>query len=1090
MPVSRRMFVVALVFVCSVVSVLAQTVTGTLQGTVTGPDGAPLPGVTVTVRNLDTGTERNTVTNERGFYSAPFLPIGRYRVTASLEGLGSATREDVDVSLNQTTVQNVVLRSAISETLTVTGEAVHIDQTDGEIKGTLTADQIMAKPVANQASFLALADVFPGFQENPSAGQNNPTLSSGSSINFNGTGTRGATFQIDGVSNDDASENQHRQGISLAAIKQFQVITNNFSAEFGRGYGAVVLVETKSGTNAVDGELHEYHTDQKLTDKSYFARTSPKPVFHRDEWGGVAGFPIVRDSMFGFVSYDRTHRIGQLSYARDMFLPGELSAPFLTRNNDTPENRAFLNRVLGLFPVNPPNNDARSNRTYATVIDSDQPATDASARYDWNMSARGVLTARYQKSHQIFQAADVILGEQTRQNNRQSNLGVTWTHIFGANSVGEARYGLGIRSTNVDIAAGDDTPIIRFTGSPVSGPIIGNAGTFPINRSQRDNQFVYNFSSVLFTSHTLKAGTDIRRSELDDRAENSNRGFWNFRAACGGKTYSSPYAAFLDGCVNTFQKGYGPSYLENRIDEQNVYAEDQWHARPGFNVTIGGRFEHVDAPKELENRIDYGFKGSSYVDPRLGFAFVPHSDNALLHWLTGDGGRSSIRGGYGVFHGRVFQSIFSQNGANVRFNPPYGAFLTITNATNLADPTNGFVFTPGVEPTTRVNLTVIDPNLKMPETRQWNLTYERQVLKTGRVRVSYTGNEGRNLLFYSLDNLPRSPLDGPIVVPNHPFNAPAAGFPDLRGQTIDRIAADWQCAGTGFFPGITVNATCPNPVPLAPNEISLRVPRTNERRPDPRYGTNLVVSNAAQSWYNGVQSEWISGPTRGLSTDLAYTFSKTFDTGSEATATGTGDTNILGTNRRFARGLSRFDTRHRVTMFLTYDLPFLRDRHDFLGAVLGGWHISTVMKYASGNPFTVVDSGAVDFNFDGFAENRPVLVDPSVQGRHIDDPNTSQQKLPREAFRSVHPGDSIDMLVGRNTFYTDGTKNVDLSLFKSIHLPLRNDIVLRIDVFNVFNHTQWGFPVNDIANANFGKILITANGYAPRSAQLSVRYLF
>ena len=107
------------------------------------------------------------------------------------------------------------------------------------MKQALTAEQILDRPTVqnlnNNNTFLALAETFAGFQENPTSGQNNPTASSGSSINFNGTGTRGATFQIDGVNNDDSSENQNRQGVNLATIKEFQVISNSYSAEFGRG---------------------------------------------------------------------------------------------------------------------------------------------------------------------------------------------------------------------------------------------------------------------------------------------------------------------------------------------------------------------------------------------------------------------------------------------------------------------------------------------------------------------------------------------------------------------------------------------------------------------------------------------------------------------------------------------------------------------------------------------------------------------------------------------------------------------------------------------------------------------------------------
>ncbi len=305
---------VALVFLVPFLTIStaveAQTVAGTLQGTVTDASGGPLPGATVTVRNRDTGQERRVVTNSRGAYTAPLLQIGTYRVTAALAGFGTVARDRVEVSLNSTATANFSLTQRVTADIEVVAETQQINTVNAEIKGSLTAEQIQDKPSLSQGSFLSLAETFTGFQENPASGQNNPTLSSGSSINFNGTGTRGATFQINGVNNDDSSENQNRQGVSLATIKEFQVLTNSYSAEFGRGYGAVVLVQTKSGTNTVNGELFGYFQNGEWNEKSYFSQTSPKPKNHRNEWGFVAGFPILQNKLFGFVSLDH------IDYAR------------------------------------------------------------------------------------------------------------------------------------------------------------------------------------------------------------------------------------------------------------------------------------------------------------------------------------------------------------------------------------------------------------------------------------------------------------------------------------------------------------------------------------------------------------------------------------------------------------------------------------------------------------------------------------------------------------------------------------------------------------------------------------------------------
>jgi hypothetical protein len=1084
--------IVVLALLAAAMPAAAQTVTGTLHGTVTDASGGVLPGVTVSIRNAETGGTREVVTNNVGFYNAPFLAIGLYTVTARLDGFQTLTREAVRVSLNTTQVADFELKPAgVAEVVTVTGAAPPINSTNAEVKSVMTEEQIIDKPSLNPGSFLALAEVFAGFQENPTSGQNNPTASSGSSINFNGTGSRGATFQINGVNNDDSSENQNRQGASLSTIKEFQVISNTFSAEFGRGYGAVVLVQTKSGTNTWRGDAYWYMQDSNdLTALRKFATL--KPDNQRHQYGATAGFPIRRDRLFAFVSFDRTRYQGTQNYARDLFLASELALPRLTRGNDTPENRAWLQSILDRYPKNVTPNDPRSNRTYATVVGFRWPDEDYSARLDWQLG-QDTLVGRYQYTHQIRETDDVILGEQAKQNNAQQNLGVTWTKIFRSNVVGEARYGLGIRKTRVDIAAGNTTPIARFTASPVSGTILGNSGAFPIHRDQLDHQFVYNLSWMLGAKHTVKAGTDIRRVALDDLADNFSRGFWTFNRVCGGVTYNTPYEAFLDGCVQNYQRAWGPFYLENRINESNFYAEDQWRIFPNLTLSLGLRYEYVSAPKEIENRIDYLYSNDSdNWEPRVAAAWTIPSSDGFLKWLTGSQtGSASMRGGYGRTDGRIFQSVFSQNGASVRTNPPNAilqSFSTLPGILNVSDPTLGFVFVPGPQ-SARHSIYLPNENLEMPYTHQWSVSYERQLPWTSTIRISYNGNHVIGTLRYDLGNLPLSPVNGPVLVANHPNNAPAAGFPDLRGKTITAIAADVQCAGTGFLPGIGITAACPVPVPIADNEISQRVPRTNERRPDPRYGTNLVISNGAESWYDGLQIEWVKRYSQGVSFTVNYTYSLAEDTTSEATFVGAGDSNQLGPDKKYAKGYSRFHTPHRFTVNGSWYLPFLKSRRDVLGSLLGGWQVSGTLKLASGTPFTVTQP-TMDLNFDGFSEGRPVILDKSILFTSVDDPAKSTTQLPVSAFRQTTIYDTIDQIVGRNTFFGDGLVNVDLGLYKAFRIGRNQTLSLRVQAFNVFNYSQYGFPTTDISSSTFGRILGTNGAYIPRTVQINVRYQY
>ncbi len=369
--------------------------------------------------------------------------------------------------------------------------------------------------------------------------------------------------------------------------------------------------------------------------------------------------------------------------------------------------------------------------------------------------------------------------------------------------------------------------------------------------------------------------------------------------------------------------------------------------------------------------------------------------------------------------------------------------------------------------------------------------------------MSYTGNRGIGLLRYSLQNLPLNDPSG-VLVTNHPNNAPAvlytaaqrtAGDPrgvDVRGQTL-RPAADVVCAGTGL-PGIATSTTCPVAVPLGALEYSRLVPRTNERRPNGLYTTNVQVSNASWSYYHGFQAELTKRLSHNINFQASYTFSRSIDTTSEATFVGAGDSNQTGNNARNARGLSRFHTPHRFTFYGTVRMPWFKGDRGVLGNVIGGWQLSAVVKLAKGTPFTIT-SPTQDLDFDGFAEGRPVLLNPSVLGNSVNHPSSSQAALPASAFRALTIADVGRnlSLVGRNTFFLDGVKNVDLAIAKAFNMPWAEShrFHVRADLFNAFNHVQYGFPSSvDVTSINFGRITSTATSYLPRSIQISLRYQY
>lgn len=520
----------------------AQTVTGTLSGTVTDQTGAVIPNVQVTARNIETSFSRTVTTNSEGFYNMPFLPLGNYDVTVDVKGFQKTVKQAVAIELNKNTVSNFRLDVAGASTeVTITGESPQIETTTGEMKHSLDIQRITDTPLAGR-NFISLVEQIPGFQiasfgGDASSGQNNPTNSSGSFAAFSGLGSRSTTFQVDGVSNNDASENQNRQGVNISTIREMQVLTNAFSAEFGGG-GAAVLVQTKSGKNVFHGELYDYIQNDIFNANGFFRNAAglsattgqplqPRPKVRRQNYGGTFGGPFwfpkevfgpagfdLRDRMHFFISADRLFNKTDNTYTRVIFLPGEEPKPcpigpngqaITARPGDPLRNfcvdptthpnlqrdLAFMRSVMRLYRTpelqNVAPNDpqacadlissGRENRCVTLGITTQQPRSDYSGRLDFKASERDNLWFRYQYSRQRDNTGRFILGDTFgARNDRQYNFGVTETHLWSNRQVSEFRYGFGNRVTLQDVSDGNDIPVIRFNTNLCNGSGVGACG--------------------------------------------------------------------------------------------------------------------------------------------------------------------------------------------------------------------------------------------------------------------------------------------------------------------------------------------------------------------------------------------------------------------------------------------------------------------------------------------------------------------------------------------------------------------------------------------------------------------------------------
>ena len=981
----------------------AQTVTGTLSGRINDPSGAVLSKVNVKAMNEYTGGVREATTNHDGYFQFNFVAIGTYDLTVSMAGFKTIEQKGVVVELNKNTVSNFVLQlGSVESTVEVSGELPLIDTTTGEVKTTLDERQVEATPLPGR-NFISLVELVPGFQPAAFNGSsNNPTNSVGSYAAFNGQGTRSSTFQIDGVNNDDSSENQNRQGVNIDTIKEFQVLTNSYSAEFGRAGGAVILVQTKSGSNRFHGDGFDFIQNDIFNANDYFLNQSgaKRPAVRRNDYGGTIGGPIWKDKLFFFGSGERISNVGRGSISRFVWLPtdgpracnpGEKPKPGgpycvdPTTHPNLQRDLNFIKSVMNLWNTpelkgKTPNDPAacaqliasgRPNRcVLVTGLPFSQPRSDYTGRVDWNTSTSTNMNLRYQYSRQLDISPRIIFGDNFgTNNNRQYNLGYTVTHVFSPRQTGEFRYGYGNRNTNQEVTDSGSMPIptIRFNTTlvdptassdtiPFGGTIIGTSTNVPINRFQRDHQLVYNHTIVL-NLHTLRMGIDQRFQALDDIATGTQRGFWTFgtintaAAALNGTGFTG-WEDFLDGILTGYQQGYGLPRADNRFNESNLYFEDQYRIRPSLTLNLGVRWEGVGAPHEIHHRFSYGYGGDyNNFEPRIGFAWTPGSKGSFLERITGNSGDFVIRGGYGIYHDRVFQSIFSQSGLNFRLQPPNGFLLSAfanpcsvnpgANVTNpagtvsvaggqfeVSDPSCGFQFTPGTASRSvaaacslsasgcngvkelggqlQTSLLIPDPNFHLPYVSQFNLTVERKLRADMALQLSYAGNRGIGLPFFSGINDAQFPITSPLV-------SVAVGGGNFQPVVFDRVCKDFNdpiCVTTNssgaVIPGssgvlksfaalTSTTASLAQKGIVIVNQVphgyislgSLASERIAERRPDPTNGRNVLLSNFARTYYNAMTLRFNKTSARGLTLSAWWTWSKTMDTGSESTVTGT-----------------------------------------------------------------------------------------------------------------------------------------------------------------------------------------------------------
>jgi hypothetical protein len=595
----------------------AQGSTARIEGYVKDEQGAVLPGVTMTLRNQQTGVVRTVVTETDGRYAFPALAPGRYTVQAQLSGFAVQEVQDIALTIGFEHRQDFGLKvQSLQETVTVKGEAPVVDTTKAEVSGVVTREQIETLPI-NSRQYLSLALLVPGTTVDATRSFF-ATVNAGGSMTFNGTGN-----VVDGMINNWAEDGEPRQDLPEDAVEEFRVTNASYKAEFGLATGGVVQVVTKSGTNRLRGTAFEYFRDKSLNAKGLFE--AEKPEFSRHQFGGSAGGPLVASRLHFFGAAERTD-----------------TEEFYTVTTNLPQ---FYSALEGTFPL----------PSFRNLY---------SGRMDWQISNSQNAFARY--LHQDEKKACQGCGG-TSASGRDEEIprravvaGHTW--IRGASHVNDFRF---------------QYAYAAFYGYPGGTQSWSQTGQFPQERLQRATR-QFRFPSLNYGNNYDYISPERRWGIRDTYTINFSRhnvkvgGEYNYmpyvsedalNLAAAGGTYTfsedQPFdpnnpatIAALTGASN-FSATSDPTTVSHPTHYYVGFIQDDWRIASNVTINLGLRYERLygSANEDLDPNdfpvplpfVDVSQRGdTNNFGPRSGIAWDVKGDGSTL-----------IRGAYGIYYGHI-----------------------------------------------------------------------------------------------------------------------------------------------------------------------------------------------------------------------------------------------------------------------------------------------------------------------------------------------------------------------------------------------------------------------------------------------------
>ncbi len=1115
--VSRAAWVcLTLAALCSPSRANAQAVYGSIGGVVSDQSGALVPGATITITNVDRKTSDTVVANESGLYTKERLIPGTYEVKAELQGFKTAVFSGVRVSVDTQTKLNIKLDlGSVAESVTVAGYSPVLKSDRADVASTFDSKQITDLPVLDR-NFTKFILLTPGTQQLQwqHAASENPQGSTQTMVNgqhFSGTG-----YQLDGTENRDPILGIIVINPNIEAIQETKITSQNYDAEFGQATAGVVSVQTKSGTNRLQGSASEFHLDDRFQSRNPFSQSLPDaltgrfiPETKRNQFGGSLGGPIMKDKIFIFGDYaglrsnvggsrlltvpTAAARAGDLSaYGVNVFDPASGATPADRSqfgNNIIPQSRLSpqAQALLKLIPL--PNRPGTENGTRDNFVASGSEKFNDDTfdvRVDGRVSAKLNLFGRYsiakfdRNGPTAFGAGGgaelVSLGGASKVKNQ--SLATGFDRTIGSNMVADFR--LGWFKYKVDVLPFDfgTTPAkdagipglnldTGFTSGLFGGFVEGNRGfnfgsglgvnrcNCPLNEDEKQLQLVGNLTRLM-GNHTMKVGMDVRKANnLRVPSDQHRSGELSFSPdrTIGPNGGGLGIATFLLGDVTHFARYTSPSTdAAERQWRSAYYAQDTWHASRQMTVYYGLRLDIIN-PQTVNGANQGGFLLATVHGQS---ADIP-SPNIRVAGVGGIGLNGGIKNALN-WAPRV--GVAYQLGEKTVLRGGYGRSYDLG------------VFGSIFGHTVTQNLPVLSAqNLNAP----------------ANFAAVFNLAQGPPAPVF-----PAVPSNGLLPVPNGVFSRalpdkqhlPAVDAYNVTVQHELRPTISVEAGYVGNYgrrvfagdgPDVNINQAVITGFPT--------VPRDNRKPYFTRYGWTQDMSvycNCGHNRYDALQAKITKRFSQGYSVYAQYTAQRERQDSSE----------YFFYDPNLNYGPADWDRVHNFSVATTYELPFLKENH-----FLGGWQVNQITIIQSGLPFNVSyrDSGADRDT----GPSRPNLTGDPMAGGGTRDHWFNATAIGSAGSAFSRPAVGTFGNLPRNALIGPGYWRTDASIFKRFVLANSHAVEFRAEAVNLFNHVNLGNPDSEIGvpgnnNPNAGRITSTAYfGADPqRNFQFGVRYSF